>query len=225
MIQEVKITVALTFGSYPLITARCWIDRTTWNSQPQKVTPAVKAAFKQNTVGVRDLATQTTCPLFQEKWMSRSKLRVGGVDISFFRESEVEAVLVYVIMELDLKTGRSTVLDVHSSVVKLSVEYRAGFFALREGSRIIEEVLCYHRNHPTMAVDVLMCDGNGMLHEDLCGLATIVGAYLDLPTIGVAKKIHVVPGLTLMDRSGGELHFNFSDSLAAPAKVSKSNSI
>jgi deoxyinosine 3'endonuclease (endonuclease V) len=40
------------------------------------------------------------------------------------------------------------------------------------------------------ALDLLMVDGNGLLHPRRFGLACHVGVEADLPTIGVAKNEH-----------------------------------
>ncbi len=43
--------------------------------------------------------------------------------------------------------------------------------------------------------DVVLVDGNGLLHADRFGYASHLGVLINLPTIGVAKKYYYVEGL------------------------------
>lgn len=40
-----------------------------------------------------------------------------------------------------------------------------------------------------------MVDGNGVLHQNACGLASHLGILIDKPTIGVGKTVFYVDGL------------------------------
>eukprot|EP00170_Pyropia_yezoensis_P003229 contig_13498_g3236 len=44
-------------------------------------------------------------------------------------------------------------------------------------------------------LDVLLCDGNGVLHPRGAGMACAVGVTTGVPTVGVAKQLHNVDGL------------------------------
>lgn len=44
-------------------------------------------------------------------------------------------------------------------------------------------------------LDVLLCDGNGVLHPRGAGMACSVGVATGVPTVGVAKQLHSVDGL------------------------------
>lgn len=41
-----------------------------------------------------------------------------------------------------------------------------------------------------------MVDGNGVLHQNGCGLASHLGVLLDIPTVGVGKTAFYADGLT-----------------------------
>lgn len=70
-------------------------------------------------------------------------------------------------------------------VTQVSYPYVAGHFHLREGP-VLKDLLG-RIQHP----GVTMIDGNGVLHPRRCGLASHLGVELDIPTIGVAKSLHI----------------------------------
>lgn len=41
----------------------------------------------------------------------------------------------------------------------------------------------------------MIVDGNGILHQNQCGLACHLGVHLNLPTIGVGKTFFFIDGL------------------------------
>ncbi len=60
--------------------------------------------------------------------------------------------------------------------------YVPGLLGLREGAVSVEAV----RALPSMP-DLVFCNGHGIAHPRGFGLACLVGLWLDIPTIGVAK--------------------------------------
>ena len=77
---------------------------------------------------------------------------------------------------------------VEEAVVDLPVEaaYEPGRFAVREAPLALGAL-----RRLRTAYDVVLCDGHGLAHPRLCGLACHVGAALHLPTVGVAKNLLV----------------------------------
>lgn len=65
---------------------------------------------------------------------------------------------------------------------KVSFPYVPTFLAFREAAPIIEAV-------KKLKFDVLMLDGHGIAHPRRIGIASHVGVQLNVPTIGVAKRI------------------------------------
>ena len=55
---------------------------------------------------------------------------------------------------------------------------------------MIESVNEQIKNLPNLQPDVILVDGNGILHPDRFGSACHVGVALNIPTIGVAKNMH-----------------------------------
>ncbi|KAH7847015.1 hypothetical protein Vadar_020812 [Vaccinium darrowii] len=117
---------------------------------------------------------------------------VGGVDISFAKDDPSVACGTLVV--LDLQT-LEVVYDDYS-VVTLHIPYVPGFLAFREAPillQLLEKMrTCDHPFYPQM----LMVDGNGILHPRGFGLACHLGVLANLPTIGIGTNLHHVDGLT-----------------------------
>jgi deoxyribonuclease V len=110
---------------------------------------------------------------------SRNGPLVAGVDQAFLTGAEPErAVSVVVVLR-----GEAVVEKVHA-VTELSIPYIPGLLSFREGESILaafEEL----ETDPALA----LFDGSGRIHFREAGLATHVGATLDLPSVGVAKSL------------------------------------
>ena len=102
---------------------------------------------------------------------------IGGVDCAYSQDDVMAAIVVcdYKTMEVKEKVF---------AVVKAKFPYVKGFLAYREGHGISEAYLRLE-NKP----DVLLFDGNGILHPRRCGLASHIGILLDQASIGVAKQL------------------------------------
>jgi deoxyribonuclease V len=75
-------------------------------------------------------------------------------------------------------------LEAATAVFQTSFPYLPGFLSFREGPALIL-VLCKLKSLP----DVLLIDGNGILHKRRFGLASHVGLLLGRCSIGVAKSL------------------------------------
>eukprot|EP00039_Didymoeca_costata_P029205 m.23644 g.23644 ORF g.23644 m.23644 type:complete len:267 (+) comp7525_c0_seq2:237-1037(+) len=116
---------------------------------------------------------------------------IGGVDISFVKDNNVDACAMVSVLEYpSLKVVRT-----ESAFVKLTAPYIPGFLAFREVDHICALLDKIQQNHPEVMPQVIMVDGNGILHPKRLGLASHLGIIRDIPTIGVAKKIIDVDGL------------------------------
>jgi deoxyribonuclease V len=100
---------------------------------------------------------------------------VGGADCAYTDDKVIAAVVV-----CDAKTLE--VIEVKTASVKIGFPYLSGLLYYREG-KAIEEAFKKLDQKP----DVLLVDGNGLLHPLRCGMASQIGVELDQPTIGVAK--------------------------------------
>jgi deoxyribonuclease V len=113
---------------------------------------------------------------------------VAGVDISVDREAGTGtgAVVVLSYPELDLVETR-VVTD------RLNFPYIPGLLSFRESPLIL--AACESLD---VAPDLVLVDGQGIAHPRRMGLASHLGLFLDIPTIGCAKSRlcghHEAPG-------------------------------
>jgi deoxyribonuclease V len=106
---------------------------------------------------------------------------VGGVDLSYPRPWE--GVGAYVMIER--ATGR--VLASRTMRNPVSFPYIPTYLAFRELPvllPLLERILGEGKQ-----ADVLMVDGSGILHHRSAGIAAHLGVLLDIPTIGVIKRL------------------------------------
>ncbi|MFX0093562.1 MAG: endonuclease V [Candidatus Hodarchaeota archaeon] len=102
---------------------------------------------------------------------------IGGTDVSFFGDGRACAGIV--ILELpDLN-----VIEFVYSIYVPSIPYVPTFLAFRELSGIL---VAY--NKLKTKPDIILVDGNGILHHHGVGIASHLGVELEIPTIGAAKK-------------------------------------
>ncbi|XP_052170243.1 uncharacterized protein LOC127786696 isoform X2 [Diospyros lotus] len=130
---------------------------------------------------------------------------VGGVDISFSKDDPSVACGALVVVDLHTL---EVVYDDYS-VSRLNIPYIPGFLAFREAPILLELLEkmknCAHPFYPQSETEpqvscecyqLLMVDGNGLLHPRGFGLACHLGVLVNLPTIGIGKNLHHVDGLT-----------------------------
>ncbi|GJQ09851.1 hypothetical protein GpartN1_g1642.t1 [Galdieria partita] len=118
---------------------------------------------------------------------------IGGLDITPDKKRDNIAYVGLVIMSsksLEVKycqTHRAT----------LQTPYVPGFLGFREAPALINAVESLKKEKSDCFPQVLLVDGNGILHPRGFGSACQVGLSLNLPTIGVAKSLLNVDGLNI----------------------------
>ncbi|XP_062480346.1 endonuclease V isoform X1 [Pezoporus occidentalis] len=130
-----------------------------------------------------------------EQWQKESSFpgleRVGGVDLSYIKGDESSACASLVV----LSYPALEVLYEDCRMVAVSAPYVAGFLAFREVPFLVEAVQRLQQEEPKLKPQVLLVDGNGLLHPRGFGVACHLGVLTDLPCIGVAKNLLQVDGL------------------------------
>ena len=110
--------------------------------------------------------------------LTRTPRTVAGADIAIDRRSDegIAAVIVYSypeLVEIERRGARG----------KLTYPYIPGLLSFREAP-ILLKAFSTLRNRP----DVVLFDGQGIAHPRGLGLASHMGLWLDIPTIGCAKS-------------------------------------
>ncbi|XP_072501348.1 endonuclease V isoform X3 [Notamacropus eugenii] len=117
--------------------------------------------------------------------------RIGGVDISFIKGDDVRACASLVV----LSYPELEVLYEECRMVNLTAPYVSGFLAFREVPFLVDAIQRLQKKESSLMPQVLLVDGNGVLHHRGFGVACHIGILTDLPCIGVAKKLLQVDGL------------------------------
>lgn len=119
--------------------------------------------------------------------------RVAGLDLSTHPTRQDLAVAALVVLELpSLALLYERMLN-----VTLSVPYEPGYLSFREVAPALQMLRELRDSEPDKAPHAVLVDGNGRLHPRECGLASHLGALSGLPTIGVAKSLQCIDGLTI----------------------------
>ncbi|KAG6706327.1 hypothetical protein I3842_07G218300 [Carya illinoinensis] len=118
---------------------------------------------------------------------------IGGVDVSFSKEDPSVACGTLVVLDIQ----NLQVVYEDFAIVTIDVPYVPGFLAFREAPILLELLQRLKKKDASpFYPQLLMVDGNGILHPRGFGLACHLGVLADLPTIGIGKNLHHVDGLT-----------------------------
>lgn len=101
---------------------------------------------------------------------------IGGCDCAYANNTVIAAVVVC--------DEKLSVIEKQTAAVETGFPYLPGLLYYREGNAI-KSAFGKLKNKP----DVLLVDGNGILHPLRCGLASHLGVELGQPTIGIAKTL------------------------------------
>ncbi|MFQ6050320.1 MAG: endonuclease V [Candidatus Hydrothermarchaeota archaeon] len=99
---------------------------------------------------------------------------IGGVDVSYYGNTAF-------VSSVFLSFEKLEVLDCHFLSKKIDFPYIPTFLAFREAEPIKDVI-------KNSEFDILLIDGHGIAHPRRVGIASHIGAEMNIPTIGVAKK-------------------------------------
>ena len=116
---------------------------------------------------------------------------IGGVDISASKKNPNIAISALVVCDKDLK-----IVYEDYNLVKMDEPYVPGFLAFREVNHLVNLVNELKKNAPQFLPQVILVDGNGILHVKGFGLACHLGVLVDIPCIGCSKHVFAVDGLS-----------------------------
>lgn len=103
---------------------------------------------------------------------------IAGVDISVDREKGTGTGAVVVLSYPELE-----IVEVKAVTDKLAFPYVPGLLSFREAPLVLAACEAL-----TVTPDLLMVDGQGIAHPRRIGLASHLGLFLKIPTIGCAKS-------------------------------------
>lgn len=124
---------------------------------------------------------------------------IGGMDISFFADpqgpNDPRAYAALVVCEVDSSRCSLELVWERYDLVDMTEVYIAGFLAFREVHHLRALLETLRSDRPDLMPDVILVDGNGVLHPRGFGLASHLGVVCDVCTVGVGKDLHLVDGL------------------------------
>ncbi|MFO7996704.1 MAG: deoxyribonuclease V [Dehalococcoidia bacterium] len=126
----------------------------------------------------REIQLSLANRVITESEVSNPRL-IAGVDISSPDAHGVARAAVVVLRYPEL-----SIVEVRVAEDKISFPYIPGLLSFRESPLIL--AACEKLGN---APDLVLVDGQGIAHPRRLGLATHLGLFLDLPTIGCAKSI------------------------------------
>jgi deoxyribonuclease V len=117
---------------------------------------------------------------------------VAGVDMALNEESGMARAAVVLLSYPDLE-----ILERHVYEEPVRMPYIPGLLSFREAPSVLG-AFARLRQQP----DLVMVDGQGIAHPRRLGIASHLGLWLDLPTIGCAKSILVGHHAQLSEEQG-----------------------
>ncbi len=140
--------------------------------------PAICELFPSNTSMESLLAAQKLVANLAVIEDDFGELRlIAGVDQAFVGGNIISGIVVLVYDSFE-------VVERTYSLQPVSYPYIPTFLSFREGPAIVGAF-----KKLKMRPDILMVDGAGINHPRGAGIATHIGVALDVPTIGITKKI------------------------------------
>ena len=149
----------------------------------------------QNTLKLKQILTDS------HTWTPETLSLIGGMDISFSKKDPSYAVSALIICNSDLKC-----IYEKYKLVKMTEPYVPGFLAFREVNHLKSLLDSLKKESPDKFPEIILCDGNGILHPKRFGIACHLGVLEDVPTIGCSKNVFAAEGIT--DRKVKELARN-----------------
>jgi deoxyribonuclease V len=105
---------------------------------------------------------------------------LAGVDVSYFSQNKKELGIACAII---WNLIENKIVETSYAKNEIKFPYIPGFLGFRECKVLSNALLKLSEN-----VDVVLCDGHGIIHPKRFGEAVQLGIALDIPTIGVAKN-------------------------------------
>ena len=102
---------------------------------------------------------------------------IAAIDQTYVKEDVISHIVV-----CDYKTLK--VIETKTAVAKAPISYKPGFLSYRELPAMVNAFIAL-KSKP----DLIIVDGNGILHPRRLGIASHFGLVISKPTIGVARNL------------------------------------
>jgi deoxyinosine 3'endonuclease (endonuclease V) len=119
---------------------------------------------------------------------------IGGMDISFDKKRDLAYAALVVMTYPEL-----SIVYEDCQIIKTEIPYISGLLAYREVPAYCTLIEKLNIDNPYIMPDLFLVDGCGIMHHRGIGAASHLGVMIDKPTVGVAKNILCVDGLTRAD--------------------------
>lgn len=107
----------------------------------------------------------------------KSVKTIAGIDQAYVDENVISCIVM-----CDAKTLE--IIEEQTAIAKAAMVYKPGFLAYRELPAMVE---AYNKLKTTP--DIIMVDGNGIVHPRGLGIASHFGLAISKPTIGIASNL------------------------------------
>lgn len=117
---------------------------------------------------------------------------MAAIDISYSKTNEQNAVAALIVFEYP------TMKVLYEDFEKETTDYPyiPGFLAFKEVPVYSILFKRLKEGKPELWPEVLLVDGNGILHTRGFGAASHIGVVMDIPSVGVGKNVFAVDGIT-----------------------------
>jgi deoxyribonuclease V len=115
---------------------------------------------------------------FDEEFEFSHIKTIAGIDVSY--DKHTNQLFAGVVL---FEYPALTTVDEFGIAEEATFPYIPGYLSFREGPAIIHIFEKY-----ALKPDIILVDGHGIAHPRKLGIATFLGIYLNLPSIGIAKK-------------------------------------
>lgn len=137
----------------------------------------------------------------------KEKLRyIGGVDISFDKYDKNIGISGLVVCDVE---KYFEIVYEDYKLIKIEEPYIPSFLAFREVKPYIDLINTLKNKKPEFIPQVILVDGNGILHTRGFGIASHLGVLVDIPTVGCAKTVFALYNEGITDSYVQDVYYKY----------------